>query len=78
MARTGTECTRSDPAILALCFVAAKAGVPAGGNAAGSVSRCSPVPLGTAAVCQRSTEPGHGYTRAARWGKVQALLCLPV
>lgn len=78
MASAGSECPRPDAAVAAPCFVAARGRVPAGGKAAGSVSRCSPVPVGTAAVCQRSTAPGHGDTRAARWGKVQALLCLPV
>lgn len=78
MARAGSECPRPDAAMAALCFVDLESRVPAGGKAAGSVSRCSPIPVGRAAVCQRSTEPGHGDTRAARWGKVHALLCLPV
>lgn len=69
---------RSDPAIIAICFLVSKACLPVWGKAPASNSRCSSCPSGGQLLCVSAWwEAQSSSSRAACWRKVQALLCLP-
>lgn len=78
-ARTVAECTGSNPAIIAVCFIVSKACLLCEEKHQAPFQGAVPVPLGdSCCVSVHSKEAGTSYTRAACWRKVQALLCLPV
>lgn len=79
VSRAVTECTRPDPAVIAICFIVARDCLLVGGKASVSISRCSSCPFGGQLLCVSAQQGGREHTQEQHaWRKVQALLCLPV